>query len=619
MPSKKGLNRIDHEDLSLKIHTTESTSRRRSKWQNKAHLDGRIPKAVPGDPIAAADVHRKKAVQYHDNKRARRIKSFRDELPPPFNELDDVDPNLAIFIPVEDSGAVAVLRELEGSRALHKLREAIHEAHWWFGEDGTVGWVIALRQLPGGDLEVFADNAQHRDALQKNSAWETVFLDNLVEEIRRCGVSPRGLSVASVPKFPSDDQKTLLIQQLYDWNKSRIIRLGALEAVLSIEVRETNRGNPIVVVNLAQPEVANEFIAKGIQWGESTYVGRKYYEDWSLLQCEDCHSFGHTSISCTEGLRCNRCGQRHSQRDCKCTELECVNCGGLHRATERICPQRENEARRLRDLSNGRGRWWPSRNRTTDQDPKLRSFDPGSRSNNGNQMTEEQKPQKQGMMTTEVINTESPSSDAVNPGKPGVANIENSDGHAEQQLAEAISTAKRTEDNATSDPSIQNIIKMLHDSSKERELALHQQVENIKKTTAKAGRRARCKRQARQKKYANEQKAGATGTAAGEGNEVEVTSIVAPAAEGKRAEEVVNEEAEHKPSQAGSETDLKVFEPIKPQPMKPPQDREQESILGPLNSHNEQSAFAEKGILETPPTLPPLIRRFQSRNAVGGN
>ena len=47
MPSKKELTRIDNEDLSLKIHTTESTSRRRSKWQNKAHLDGRIPKPVP--------------------------------------------------------------------------------------------------------------------------------------------------------------------------------------------------------------------------------------------------------------------------------------------------------------------------------------------------------------------------------------------------------------------------------------------------------------------------------------------------------------------------------------------------------------------------------------------
>ncbi|CAL8579860.1 hypothetical protein XPA_005590 [Xanthoria parietina] len=242
-------------------------------------------------------------------------------------------------------------------------------------------------------------------------------------------------------------------------------------------------------------------------------------------------------------------------------------------------------------------------------------------------MTEEQKLQEQGMMTREVINTESPSSDATKTGTSGVANIENSDGYPEQELTEGISTTKESEDAATQDPSIQNIIKMLHDSSKERELALHQQVENIKKTTAKAGRRARCKGQARQKRDANRQKARATGvaeeektgTAAGEGNEASMTSIVAPTTKGKSEEEFENEEPGHTPSQAGSGTDPKVFEPIKPQSMQASQDREQEYIHDPQNNHTEQSAVAQKGILETPPTLPPLIRRFQSRNAVGGN
>ena len=242
-------------------------------------------------------------------------------------------------------------------------------------------------------------------------------------------------------------------------------------------------------------------------------------------------------------------------------------------------------------------------------------------------MTEEQKLQEQGMMTREVINTESPSSDATKTGKSGVANIENSDGYPEQELTEGISTTKKSEDAPTPDPSIQNIIKMLQDSSKERELALHQQVENIKKTTAKAGRRARCKSEARQKRDAKRQKAKATGvveeeergTPAGEGNEAEVTSIVAPAVEGKRAEEVFTEDPGYKPSQASGEIDPKIFEPIKPQPIKAPQDREQEYIHDPQNNHTEQSAVAQKGILETPPTLPPLIRRFQNRNAVGGN
>ncbi|KAL8749493.1 MAG: hypothetical protein Q9199_007649 [Rusavskia elegans] len=738
MPSKKGQKRVDHEDISLEIHTTESTSQRRSKWQNKAHLDGRIPKAVPfhahklkqqldkvyhasrgregvprktvkhfcesfddlydkllpgidGDPIAAAAAHVKRAVQHHDDKRARRIKSFRDELPPPFNEYDNIDPNLAIFVPVEDSRAVTVLRELEGSRILHKLREAIHEAHWWFGEDGFVGWVIAVRQLPGGDLEVFTNTAQHRNVLQEHSAWETVFLDKLVEESCRYGVSPLGLSVASVPKFPSDDERTLLIQQLFDWNISRIDRLGVVEDIHSIEVRPTNRGNPIVVVNLAQPETANEFIAKGIQWGETTYSGRKYIKEWSLLQCEDCHMFGHTSVSCTEGLRCNKCGQRHLQRDCKCVGLECVNCGGAHRATLRDCPQRENEARRLRDLANGKAKWWPSRNRitkTSDRDPKLRSVDPVSRPDDENQMTEEETSREESMMTKEMQddqnqhtahnNIELPSTDAAETGKREVAIVEDGDGNPERKHTEAIPTAKESEDNPTSDPRIRNIVRMFHGGScpdlghpkgktpeigtmkgacelqeQEPEVAHHQQPDNNKKSTAKARGQARSERQTRRMKDRHKQKAeepGATEVAgedntrnpAGESIKARITYIVAPAAEGKRAEEVVSKEAGHKQPQAVSKAEPKVLETTrtqpmkapqdekekairapqdettKPQPMKAPQDQKQDSIRASQNSNTKQSAVAQKAILETPPILPPLIRRFQSRNAVGG-
>ncbi|KAI4265547.1 MAG: hypothetical protein L6R38_009340 [Xanthoria sp. 2 TBL-2021] len=736
MPSKKGQKRVDHEDISLEIHTTESTSQRRSRWQNKAHLDGRIPKAVPihahklkqqldnvyrasrgregvtrktvkhfcesfdnlydkllpgvdGDPIAAAAVHVKRAVQHHDDKRARRIKSFRDELPPPFNEHDNIDPNLAIFVPVDDSRAVTVLRELEGSRTLYKLREAIHEAHWWFGEDGFVGWVIAVRQLPGGDLEVFTETAQHRNVLQEHSAWETVFLDKLVEESCRYGVSPLGLGVASVPKFPSDDERTQLIQQLFDWNISRIDRLGVVEDILSIEVRPTSRGNPIVVVNLAQPETANEFIAKGIQWGETTYSGRKYIKEWSLMQCEDCHMFGHTSVSCTEGLRCNKCGQRHLQRDCKSVGLECVNCGGPHRATLRDCPQRENEARRLRDLASGKGKWWPSRNRITkasDRAPKVRSVDPVSRPDDENQMTEEETPQKESIITNEMPdqdqhtahnNIELPSTDAAETGKREVATVEEGDGNPEQEHTEAISTAKESEYDPMSDPRVQNIVRLLHGGScpdlghargktpeirneksackfheQGAEIAHHQQPGSNKKSPAKARRQARSERRTRPMKDPHKQKdegpevtgvaeGETTGTPTGESNEARITYIVAPAAEGKMDEEVESKEAGHKQPQAVSKAEPKVIETTKPQPMKAPQDQkensirapqdettkpepmkapqDQDSIRGPQNSNTEQSAIAQKAILETPPILPPLIRRFQCRNAVGGN
>ncbi|KAL9007195.1 MAG: hypothetical protein Q9180_009729, partial [Flavoplaca navasiana] len=269
MPSMKGQKRLVHEDMRLNILEAKPSSQRPSKLQSKARLDSRIPKPIhfhpqklqeqlnyayhagkgqkgvpykvvprfcepfehlyaellpeiEDGPIAAAASHVPKTVQHHDDKRAR-IKAFRHELPPPFKKYTNVDPGLAIFVPIDDPNTAAILREFEAIRLLHKVREALHEAHWWFGEDGFISWVIAVRQLPAGHLEVFTDSAHHRDRLVEHSAWQTGFLERLVDESCTYGVSVVGLPAASVRKFLKDDvRQQRLAQQLFDWNRSRI-------------------------------------------------------------------------------------------------------------------------------------------------------------------------------------------------------------------------------------------------------------------------------------------------------------------------------------------------------------------------------------------------------------
>ncbi|KAI4243667.1 MAG: hypothetical protein L6R42_010686 [Xanthoria sp. 1 TBL-2021] len=245
---------------------------------------------------------------------------------------------------------------------------------------------------------------------------------------------------------------------------------------------------------------------------------------------------------------------------------------------------------------------------------------------------------------TDHISTELPSADAAETGKHDIATMKDGDGTLEHP--ETISTAKESEDDPMSDPRIQNITRLLHGGSypaevrKEKsahelqeqktEVAHHQQLGSKNRSPAKASRQARSERQTRRMKDPQKQKSEepqvtgvaegeTTGTPAAESNEADITYIVAPAAEGKRDEEVVSKEAGHKQSQAVSKAEPKVLEPTKPRPMKAQQDQKQDSIRGPQNSNTKQSAVARKAILETPPILPPLIRRFQSRNAVGGN
>ncbi|KAL8851736.1 MAG: hypothetical protein Q9221_003346 [Calogaya cf. arnoldii] len=300
MPSRKGPDPLDHGNISFKIHSNNYKSPPCRAWkkQNNAHLEEATPRAIPshahqlkrqlddvyrssrgresvprkmlkhfsesfddlyekllpntaGDTIAAAAVHERGEAQ-PDKKRSRRIDAFRAELPRPFNERRDIDPTLAIFVPVDDGGAVAVLRDLPADRILEKLREAVHETQWWFMEDGFVAWIIAVRQLPGGDIEVFVDTAEHRDLLQEHSAWEVVFMERLKQESCRA-----------------------LIQQFFDWNQPRMLYLRRIEDIVSIETRPTNYGRPIVVVNFSTPGIANEFINKWIQWGATEYQGRR--------------------------------------------------------------------------------------------------------------------------------------------------------------------------------------------------------------------------------------------------------------------------------------------------------------------------------------------------------
>ncbi|KAL8725569.1 MAG: hypothetical protein Q9166_007271 [cf. Caloplaca sp. 2 TL-2023] len=309
MPSKKWQNGIRYDGDDIFIHIHESRQPRQSKWQNNARLEGPIPKSIPshahklkeqledvyrasrgregiprrmvkqfsesfgelyekllpgkaGDSIAAQAVQERNTAQTH-NKHVRRMRAFRAELPAPFDERRDVDPDLSIFVAIDDHGVVNHLRDLSASSILKKIREAMHEAHWWFMEEGFVGWVIAVRQLPAGDLELFTNTAEHRETLMEYSAWETVLLERLTQESSRYGVWLAGLGVSQLPNLQNEEAHATLIQQLLEWNKPRIRLLNHTEDIISVEVRPTNYGNPICVVNLARPEIANEIIKRG--------------------------------------------------------------------------------------------------------------------------------------------------------------------------------------------------------------------------------------------------------------------------------------------------------------------------------------------------------------------
>ncbi|KAL8886378.1 MAG: hypothetical protein Q9215_005906 [Flavoplaca cf. flavocitrina] len=423
MPSKKWSPGLENDHEGLDIHETGSRSFR-NEWQHQAHFGRSVPKSMPaqshtskkrlddlyrtgrdeegvpqnsmksldkdsddsyekmvpasksienpcgvaerlligtGDPLEVTPHQGREAIDPR-GKRARCNKAVHTQLPTQSKKRGDDDPKFTITVPIDENEAVAVLKDLSAVEIRKKVREAVHEALWWFLEPGFISWVISVRHVPGRDLEVFVDTPEHHDMLSRYAAWKMGFRDSLLQRTYGYGVSPVGLAIRQVPDLHTESGRTSLVQALFDANRTQIRKLKRIADIVSIEVRPTNHGNGIIIVNLAQPDLADELIKKGIQWGEETYPVKKYIREWSLFQCERCHKFGHSAASCTKGVRCLKCGHRHEQRQCIATGLECINCGGPHRPTARFCPERENEARRLRDRVADRGKWWHNDN-----------------------------------------------------------------------------------------------------------------------------------------------------------------------------------------------------------------------------------------------------------------
>lgn len=61
------------------------------------------------------------------------------------------------------------------------------------------------------------------------------------------------------------------------------------------------------------------------------------------LQCRNCWRFGHSAGGCKSDVRCRRCGEGHSDRECTAHDDMCCLCGGQHAADYTECPIRQQE------------------------------------------------------------------------------------------------------------------------------------------------------------------------------------------------------------------------------------------------------------------------------------
>jgi hypothetical protein len=53
------------------------------------------------------------------------------------------------------------------------------------------------------------------------------------------------------------------------------------------------------------------------------------YDAVEVSRCFNCNGFNHSSHKCKSALSCPRCAKDHAVKDCKASELCCINCPKL--------------------------------------------------------------------------------------------------------------------------------------------------------------------------------------------------------------------------------------------------------------------------------------------------
>src|SRR6266516_3207034 len=169
-----------------------------------------------------------------------------------------------------------------------------------------------------------------------------------------CVYRPKfGIVVHSVPKaeldvtcLDNEDSRNLQAAKIHHDNTLPVTKIAPLHRKNS-ERASTHHS---LVIFTDNPDAADRCIKYGLYINYRRYRVERYAPHLQITQCFKCYDYGHRALHCKRKVKCGKCGEEHTTKECMSTVQKCAQCGDAHEAWHYECPMRIAESRRLEEL-----------------------------------------------------------------------------------------------------------------------------------------------------------------------------------------------------------------------------------------------------------------------------
>ena len=211
-------------------------------------------------------------------------------------------------------------------------------------------WVRAARLLNSGDVVLQTIDAPTAERMVYNS---TKWLPTALGIKAKIIVPTYGVIISNVPCKGIDIAKEQgeIIAKIQQQNAD-IIGEDSIDRVHWLSRSKKGRKENAMVVELKDPAIANACLQDRLVWDGDLKKTERYLKDCQICQCFKCHSYGHTTKSCSAKERCGYCSSKEHTTKAHTnpkdtTKLKCPLCGERHPAWSEQCRHKKKAIERI--------------------------------------------------------------------------------------------------------------------------------------------------------------------------------------------------------------------------------------------------------------------------------